>query len=347
MRVTFHGVRGSIATPGLSTVRYGGNTVCVDVRLSDGTVVVLDAGTGIRELGRVLLREGHKTPIHSLITHAHWDHIIGIPFFGPIWRKDQHIILYPLATIAQERLRHNSILFDQIHFPASSRRHPRQDRAHRSHRRALAHRIGGGLAHPAQPSGRRSGLPDRRRRRRLDVLPDRQRARTSRAADHLARGSRQVRAQRRAAHSRCAVPRSGHAGEARMGAFAGQPGSRAGAQPAKRPRLLSSTTSRSETTKRSIASASAQACGSKSKAAPPRPSWPARVSPSPWCRASSSLDLEQLDVEHQHARRRARARVVAVGEVAGKYFSYRLGGTHSAIVTPLTWADPCRNNGKK
>ena len=88
MRVTFYGVRGSIATPGLSTVRYGGNTVCVDVRLSDGTVVVLDAGTGIRELGRVLLREGHKTPIHSLITHAHWDHIIGIPFFGPIWRKD-------------------------------------------------------------------------------------------------------------------------------------------------------------------------------------------------------------------------------------------------------------------
>ncbi len=120
MRVTFHGVRGSIATPGLSTVRYGGNTVCVDVRLSDGTVLVLDAGTGIRELGRILLREQHKAPINLLITHAHWDHIIGIPFFGPIWRKDQHIVLYPLATIAQERLRHNSILFDQIHFPASA-----------------------------------------------------------------------------------------------------------------------------------------------------------------------------------------------------------------------------------
>jgi phosphoribosyl 1,2-cyclic phosphodiesterase len=88
MRVTFYGVRGSIATPGLSTVRYGGNTVCVDVRLSDGTSLVLDAGTGIRELGRVLLREGHAAPIHSLITHAHWDHIIELPFFGPIWRKE-------------------------------------------------------------------------------------------------------------------------------------------------------------------------------------------------------------------------------------------------------------------
>lgn len=117
MRVSFYGVRGSIATPGLSTVRYGGNTVCVDVRLADGTVVVLDAGTGIRELGRVLLREGHRASVHLLITHAHWDHIIGIPFFGPIWRKDTHMVLYPLATTAQERLRFNSILFDEIHFP--------------------------------------------------------------------------------------------------------------------------------------------------------------------------------------------------------------------------------------
>jgi phosphoribosyl 1,2-cyclic phosphodiesterase len=126
MRVTFYGVRGSIATPGPSTVRYGGNTVCVDVRLRDGTAIVLDAGTGIRELGRNLLTEGYKDPIHALITHAHWDHIIGLPFFGPIFRKDTRLVLYPLATLAQERLRHDSILFDEIHFPVRARDIPAQ-----------------------------------------------------------------------------------------------------------------------------------------------------------------------------------------------------------------------------
>lgn len=117
MQVTFFGVRGSIATPGPSTVRYGGNTVCVEVRLADGSVLVLDAGTGIRELGRSLLANPPTGPIHQLLSHAHWDHVIGLPFFGPIWRKDTHLKLYPLATSAQERLRHASVLFDEIHFP--------------------------------------------------------------------------------------------------------------------------------------------------------------------------------------------------------------------------------------
>jgi len=79
-------VRGSIATPGPGTVRYGGNTSCIEVRHGDD-IIILDAGTGLRGLGQTLLTEFKNQPLNLtlLLTHTHWDHIQGLPFFGPIY----------------------------------------------------------------------------------------------------------------------------------------------------------------------------------------------------------------------------------------------------------------------
>lgn len=86
MQVRFWGTRGSLAKPGPSTIRYGGNTSCVEVRTADGTLLVLDCGTGGHELGQHLLREGPQPARGNLlISHTHWDHIQGIPFFAPFF----------------------------------------------------------------------------------------------------------------------------------------------------------------------------------------------------------------------------------------------------------------------
>ncbi len=86
MKVRFWGTRGSIAKPGPSTVRFGGNTSCVEVRSASGTMIVLDCGTGAHGLGQALVKSADQ-PLHGhiLITHTHWDHIQGIPFFDPLF----------------------------------------------------------------------------------------------------------------------------------------------------------------------------------------------------------------------------------------------------------------------
>ncbi len=86
-RIKFWGVRGSIPTPGPNTVRYGGNTSCIEVR-AGGEIIILDAGTGLRTLGRDLLAEFADRPLRLtlLLTHTHWDHIQGLPFFLPVYR---------------------------------------------------------------------------------------------------------------------------------------------------------------------------------------------------------------------------------------------------------------------
>ena len=96
LSVRFWGTRGSIPSPGPTTVRYGGNTPCVELRTDEGWLVILDAGTGIRELGRSLLDRADGKPIAGdiFLTHAHWDHIQGIPFFAPVFRKGNHFTIW-------------------------------------------------------------------------------------------------------------------------------------------------------------------------------------------------------------------------------------------------------------
>ena len=93
MKISFWGTRGSIPTPGERTVRYGGNTACVEVRDDSGALLILDAGTGLRELGLSLNGAGPMS-IDLLLSHLHWDHIQGIPFFRPAYDSRSELRIY-------------------------------------------------------------------------------------------------------------------------------------------------------------------------------------------------------------------------------------------------------------
>jgi len=96
LTLRFWGTRGSIPSPGLATSRYGGNTPCVELRTAGGRLVILDAGTGIRELGRSLMAGANGEGVEGdiFLTHAHWDHIQGIPFFAPLFHKGNHFTIW-------------------------------------------------------------------------------------------------------------------------------------------------------------------------------------------------------------------------------------------------------------
>jgi phosphoribosyl 1,2-cyclic phosphodiesterase len=129
MHATIWGCRGSIPTPGRETVRYGGNTSCVEVSFSNGTVLVLDAGSGIRPLGVELLRRRVRS-VHLLLTHLHLDHLEGLRFFAPLFVAGMTLEIWgprsPLFSL-QERIARS---FSPPLFPIDLRGVPAMVRFH-------------------------------------------------------------------------------------------------------------------------------------------------------------------------------------------------------------------------
>ncbi len=114
----FWGVRGSIPCPGPTTVKYGGNTTCLELRFGEREqLVIIDAGSGIRPLGDFLMKHDFpKGPIRTdiLISHTHWDHIMGFPFFTPIYIKSSQINVYGPVTYEEDTL--DKIIGDQLRY---------------------------------------------------------------------------------------------------------------------------------------------------------------------------------------------------------------------------------------
>ena len=111
MNAKVWGCRGSLASPGPDTIASGGNTSCLEVRLADDSLLVLDAGTGIRALG-LALGGHHERPLHVLLTHLHLDHIEGLGFFAPLWTREQELHLWgppsPVASLERRIARYLS-----------------------------------------------------------------------------------------------------------------------------------------------------------------------------------------------------------------------------------------------
>ena len=119
MKVRFWGVRGSLPVPGPTTIRYGGNTSCVEVRPAHGAPIIIDAGTGLRRLGKTLMEEAFgegKGRAAILISHTHWDHVQGLPFFSPLYRAGNEVSIF-----ARKRDEHLEAVFSaqnkQPYFP--------------------------------------------------------------------------------------------------------------------------------------------------------------------------------------------------------------------------------------
>jgi phosphoribosyl 1,2-cyclic phosphodiesterase len=117
MHVKVWGTRGSISTPGKETIRYGGNTPCVEVRLTNGELLILDAGTGIRKLGESLIERGESIKAYIFISHPHWDHIQGFPFFKPAFVSGNELTIVGGETDKVSLERMISDQMNKVYFP--------------------------------------------------------------------------------------------------------------------------------------------------------------------------------------------------------------------------------------
>jgi len=119
MRIRFWGTRGSLAKPGPDTLRYGGNTSCVEVRTASGTLIVLDCGTGAHALGQALAAGGAPVRGHLMITHTHWDHIQGFPFFAPLFSRGNEWDIYAPGGLGQHLERTLAGQMEYTYFPVT------------------------------------------------------------------------------------------------------------------------------------------------------------------------------------------------------------------------------------
>ncbi len=115
MYIKCWGSRGSIPVSGKDHVKYGGDTTCLEIRTKSDDIIIVDAGTGIRRLGNKLIQE-NRFKYKLIFTHAHWDHVMGFPFFRPIYNKDCEIRMYrcPFPTYVKKML---SKIMAYPHFP--------------------------------------------------------------------------------------------------------------------------------------------------------------------------------------------------------------------------------------
>jgi CheY-like chemotaxis protein/phosphoribosyl 1,2-cyclic phosphodiesterase len=118
--VKFWGTRGSLPTPGAATLRYGGNTACVEVRDGD-TIIMLDCGSGAREMGAALGKEfkGRRLHVHLFVSHTHWDHIQGFPFFMPAYCDENHVDVFSLRGSGRDLKEIFTGQMDASYFPVS------------------------------------------------------------------------------------------------------------------------------------------------------------------------------------------------------------------------------------